>query len=110
MASQILASAFTVIQYNVGGAQSLTAAVKPGWLISGNLLYFPNVSGGTATANFQYFKGSTPHGSATLDITAQVPASDSITVPEGVDLVVMTFAEVSMPAGTLTITLTNPDG
>lgn len=107
MSSQIFSVSFTVAQYNVGGAQTITAMVEPGWIIGGNLQYFPNVSGGNATVTFQYWKDKkTVQGPVSLEITAQLPNSNTITVPSGVDTFVMTFGTVTFPAGNVNITLT----
>ncbi|WP_448665032.1 hypothetical protein ACG3SL_10250 [Sphingomonas sp. CJ20] len=104
MSSPLLSATFTVGDYNVGGAQSLTASVAPGWNITGNLLYFPNVSGGDATVTIQYWQNGTAAGQpVTWTITSQLPASDSLTVPADVDQMVLTFGKVAFPAGNVTI-------
>jgi len=106
MTSQSFSAAYTVVQYNTGGGQTLQASVAPGDVIGGSLNYFPNVSGGTATMNFQYWNGNKPVGNAvSLEISKVLPNQSTTTVPENVDRFVMTFGDVTFPAGSVTISL-----
>lgn len=107
MADQILSVSYTVVQYNTGGAQTLTAAVQPGDIFAGHLQYFPNVSGGTATVTFVYWQNGKPIGhEAQLEVTATALPGNQVTVPEGADMAVMTFGDVTFPAGAVIISLT----
>lgn len=78
-----------------------------GDVFAGHLQYFPNVSGGTATVTFVYWQNGKPIGhEAQLEVTATALPGNQVTVPEGADMAVMTFGDVTFPAGAVIISLT----
>ncbi|MEJ8476722.1 hypothetical protein [Roseibium algae] len=106
MSEDIFSVSYTVVSYNVGGAQGLTTKVTPGDVLSGKLSFFPNVSGGSAEVNFVFWKDGQHVGDTVpMNISQTDQPTNHITVPENVDMAVMTFGNVTFPAGSVTISL-----
>lgn len=110
MSSLIFTATFTIVQYNTGSSSSLSAPVKKGNVITGVNNLFTNVSGGEATVTIQYIKsdGSFFNKRESLVITKTIndPVGDSVVVPEEAAMVQILFGDVTFPAGTVCITIT----
>ena len=110
MSNLICSATFTIVQYNAGSASNLIAPVKEGNVISGVNNLFPNVNDGEATVTVQYIKsdGTFFENRENLRITKTInaPSGDSIIVPAQAAKVEILFSEVTFPAGTVCIAIT----
>lgn len=98
---------FTIIQYNIEGDQSIVSSISPGDEISGEMRFFPNVGGGEASVSFQFMNGPNTVGTP-IAVTIRKPGEPaSIKAPSGCDRFEMTFANVTFPAGQVTISVSS---